>query len=165
MRLEDLTAEAFAPFGTVLDPERVERRPINNGTCTRFHALADVPVFGEGARVVVNLFRAEPIARPFALAMMERHPLGAQAFWPLSDRPWLVAVAPDEGGRPGPPRLFRPGRGVGVAYRRGVWHHPLVVLQASDHLVIDREGPGANLEEAAYARPWPLPDDAYDGWR
>jgi ureidoglycolate lyase len=38
----------------------------------------------------------------------------------------------------------------GVNYRRNVWHHPLLVLEDdSRFLVIDRGGPGDNLEEVS----------------
>src|SRR3954465_5976191 len=104
-----LTKESFAPFGQVLETHGAETRLINAGTCTRFHALATVEIRGEGARAVVSLFRTEPTALPLRLSMMERHPLGSQAFWPLSGGDWLVAVAPDENGRPGAPLGFRAG--------------------------------------------------------
>ncbi len=150
-----LTRDAFAPFGEVMDIATAEQRPINAGTCTRFHALTHIDVVGEGARVVVNLFRAKPFAMPLALRMMERHPLGAQAFWPLSGRDWLAAVAPDENGRPGRPILFEVPAEKGVSYAPNIWHHPLLVLGgACDFLVVDRDGPGVNLEEADYAEPW-----------
>ena len=152
-----LTPDAFAPFGEVLDPAQAERRTINAGRCTRFHALAGVPVTGNGARVVVNLFRTQPVALSHPIAMMERHPLGAQAFWPLSGRPWLVVVAPDEGGRPGTPRAFAVPPTIGVSYAPGTWHHPLLALgRDADFLVIDRDGPGENLEERSYDAPWTL---------
>ena len=84
LAVRPLTKEGFAPFGTVLETEGAETRLINAGTCTRFHALATVETRGEGARAIVSLFRAEPAALPVRLSMMERHPLGSQAFWPLS---------------------------------------------------------------------------------
>uniref|UniRef100_UPI001869601C ureidoglycolate lyase n=1 Tax=Advenella sp. FME57 TaxID=2742604 RepID=UPI001869601C len=37
----------------------------------------------------------------------------------------------------------------GVNYATGVWHHPLLALEAvSDFLVIDRSGPGHNCDIA-----------------
>jgi ureidoglycolate lyase len=150
-----LTKESFAPFGEVLETEGAETRLINAGTCTRFHALATVETLGEGARAVVSLFRAEPIALPVQLTMMERHPLGSQAFWPLSGRDWLLAVAPDENGRPGAPLVFRASGKQGICYAPGVWHHPLLALgQVSDFLIVDRDGPGINLEETYYETPY-----------
>ncbi len=153
--VQPLTKESFAPFGQVLETEGAETRLINGGTCTRFHALATIETRGEGARAVVSLFRAEPIALPLLLSMMERHPLGSQAFWPLSGGEWLLAVAPDENGRPGAPLVFRAGGSQGVCYAPNVWHHPLLALgQVSDFLVVDRDGPGVNLEEAYYETPY-----------
>jgi ureidoglycolate lyase len=150
-----LTKEDFAPFGEVLETDRAEIRLINDGLCTRFHALATVETRGDGARAVVSLFRTEPAPLPMHLSMMERHPLGGQAFWPLSGGDWLVAVAPDENGQPGTPLVFRANGHQGVCYAPNVWHHPLLALErVSDFLVLDRDGPGTNLEEARYDTPY-----------
>lgn len=92
---------------------------------------------------------------PHEIEMMERHPLGSQSFSPLSGRPFLVVVAEDDGGRPGRPRVFLARGDQGVNYRRNVWHYPLMPLQAvSDFLVADRDGPGNNLEEYFFDRPY-----------
>ena len=157
LAVRPLTKESFAPFGEVLETEGAETRLINAGTCTRFHALATVETLGEGARAVVSLFRAEPTALPVRLSMMERHPLGSQAFWPLSGGDWLVAVAPDENGRPGMPIVFRASGSQGVCYAPSVWHHPLLALgQVSDFLIVDRDGPGVNIEETPYETPYEI---------
>ena len=154
-----LTAKAFAPFGDVIETDGAEIRVINNGTTQRFHDLARVQALGAEARVLVSIFRGEPFEFPLTITMMERHPLGSQAFMPLQDRPWLVVVAPDEGGRPGQPRAFlvEPAEGGlrGVNYAPGTWHHPLIALsRQGDFLVIDRGGKGNNLEEFFYDKPW-----------
>ena len=87
--------------------------------------------------------------------MMERHPLGSQAFLPLSRRPFLVVVAPDEGGVPGQPVAFVTAPGQGVNYARNVWHHPLIALgETADFVVVDRGGPGDNLQEHVFAALW-----------
>ena len=84
--------------------------------------------------------------------MFERHPLGSQSFVPLSGRPYLVAVAPAGDFDPAKIRLFRAEGHQGVHYRKGVWHHFLLVLDDdSDFLVIDRAGPGDNCEEVELA--------------
>lgn len=150
LQLECLTRDAFAPFGEVMETDGAERRLINHGTTERFHRLATAEA-DAGARVIVSLFRGQPRAFPLTISMMERHPEGSQAFYPLSGRSWVVVAAPDENGRPGRPRAFLAGAGQGVNYARNVWHHPLIALDAvSDFLVVDREGPGANLEEFFY---------------
>jgi ureidoglycolate lyase len=81
--------------------------------------------------------------------MMERHPLGSQAFVPLSGKPYLVVVAPAGD----PPdvaalRVFLARGDQGVNYAPGVWHHPLLALDAvCDFLVVDRSGTTPNCDE------------------
>ena len=149
---EPLTLLGFEPFGQVIEPDNADSiRLINGGTTTRFHDLARVDVAAADGRPLINIFRGKPFVLPVEIKMMERHPLGSQAFMPLHDRPFLVVVAPDENGKPGHPRAFVARGGQGVNYDRNVWHHPLIALEdMSDFLVVDRGGEGANLEEADY---------------
>lgn len=143
-----LTKSAFAPFGDVIETQGAEMRLINGGTTQRFHDLAHVDVKGTSARVLINIFRGEAFGRPIDIKMLERHPLGSQAFIPLHNRPFLVVVAKDEGDRPGQPVAFLAQGNQGVNYHRNAWHHPLISLeQVSDFLVVDRGGEGNNLEE------------------
>lgn len=144
--VEPLTAEAFAPFGDVLEAEGAPDKLINQGLCGRYHDRAELD-FGDG-RAGISLFKAEPRTLPLTLDMVERHPEGSQAFLPMGPEPFLVVVAPDEGGRPGLPRAFRTAPGQGVNYRRGVWHGVLCPLSAPGlFAVVDRIGAGPNLEE------------------
>ncbi|MER0236978.1 ureidoglycolate lyase [Fulvimarina sp. MAC8] len=147
-----LTADAFRSFGEVIETDNAsEIRLINKGTTTRFHDIAPVDVAAEGGHTLISIFRGKPFDFPVKIVMMERHPLGSQAFMPLSERPYLVVVAPDESGKPGEPVAFLAAPGQGVSYHRNVWHHPLLSLQdVSDFLVVDRGGEGENLEEADY---------------
>ena len=149
--IEPLTAGAFEPFGTVIETADADSYPINDGTTTRLHALAAADA-GPDGEAIVSIFRATRWPQPVTIRMMERHPLGAQAFFPLSPEDWLVVVAGGE--RPGADDLllFRARGDQGVQYARGVWHHPLLVLaEQQDFLVVDRLGPGKNLEEIEVA--------------
>lgn len=151
---EPLTREAFAPFGDVIERADAQRLLINEGTTVRFHDLAAVDVDRNGGHPLISIFRAEPRPTPIAIRMMERHPLGSQAFYPLAPHDWLVVVgrgaaAPD----PSVLRCFRATGEQGVNYRPDTWHHPLLVLQPQDFLVVDRGGPGDNLEEHWFAAP------------
>ncbi|HEX8623543.1 MAG TPA: ureidoglycolate lyase [Allosphingosinicella sp.] len=147
MTPEPLTAEAFAPFGSVIEAsDAATRLDINQGHAVRYDALAEVDVAEGGGVAVISLFRARPLAE-LVLRGFERHPLGSQTFMPLSSRPYLVAVAPAGPFDPAEIRLFRAEPHQGVHYRKGVWHHFLLVLEESDYLVIDRAGPGDNCEE------------------
>lgn len=150
-----LTADAFAPFGSLIDRSAAAPRPMNGGMARRFHDLAEIAVSGEGARVVIGLVEAEPYPTPLSLSLVERHPLGAQAFVPLTAAPFLVVVCPDEGGRPGRPQAFVTTPGQGVSYDAGVWHGVLTPFGApQDFVVVDRGGPGVNLEEHVFDEPW-----------
>ncbi len=147
-----LTAKAFEPFGDVIEAsDRAQQISINYGSATRFHDLARLDVTEGGGHAIVSLFRALPLVSPL-LEVFERHPLGTQAFIPLMGRPYLVAVAPAGPWNAAGVEVFRAGPGQGVNYRRGVWHHFLLALEEqSDFLVIDRAGPGDNLEEVHLA--------------
>lgn len=145
---EPLTREAFAPFGDVIEiSDAAQHFPINDGNTERYHDLANIDP-GKDGRVIVSIFRGLPRRLPFELTIMERHPLGSQAFIPLSGRPYLVAVAP-AGDAPSVEdiRVFYCKASQGVNYATGVWHHPLMALEnTSDFLIIDRSGPGDNCE-------------------
>ncbi|MCR4266170.1 ureidoglycolate lyase [Nitratireductor sp. ZSWI3] len=149
-----LTRQAFAPFGDVIETEGAESFLINGGKCRRFHDLARVEAAGDNARVLINLFRGQPYDFPLRLAMVERHPLGSQAFMPLTPNPFLVVVCPDEDGKPGMPQAFVTGPGQGVNYARGTWHGVLTPIGGEqEFLVVDRGGDGGNLEEYFFPEP------------
>ena len=153
--IEPLTREAYAPFGQVIGAEGAEHFPINGGMTERFHDLAKIELAGISPRPLVSIARGKPYALPLTLTMMERHPLGSQAFYPLSPRPFLSIVAPDERGRPGRPRAFRCAPGQGINMAMNTWHAVLTPLEAeSDFLLIDRGGEGKNLEEFSFDDPW-----------
>lgn len=155
LAIHPLTQADFASFGQVIEADPARMKLINGGNTERFHALAEAEVAGEGARVILNIFRGQPRPFPYELTMMERHPFGSQSFSPLNGRPYLVVVSEDEGGRPGVPQVFLAKEHQGVNYRRNVWHHPLMTIdEVSDFLVVDRDGPGNNLEEFFYEEPF-----------
>ena len=149
--IEALTGAAFAAFGEVIEPEAATRvYPINEATALRYHALARVDCAAEQGRPVISWVRAQARVLPFEVRVLERHPLGSQAFVPLSAAAYLVVVAATPAAVP---RVFLAERGQGVNFHRGTWHHPLLALEKNcDFLVVDREGPGDNCEEVALAR-------------
>lgn len=154
---EPLTREAFAPFGDVIQvDDAVASFPINGGTTIRYHDQADVQIHGAGGRPAISIFRSQPYAPPITLELMERHPLGSQAFMPVNGERFVVVVAPaDEAVAADAIRAFVTDGGQGVNYHTGVWHHPMLALdRVGDFLVVDRAGPGDNCEECA------LPVDA-----
>lgn len=146
---EALTAQAFAPFGDVIEIGSTEPLLINQGFAERFDNLARLDLTGGEGTPCLSIFRAKARPFPIHIDMMERHPLGSQAFMPLSGNGFLVVVA-EPGDAPlfSSLRAFAAAPGQGVNYHPGVWHFPLLALNDGDaFLVIDRMGPGNNLEE------------------
>ncbi|MGI9355898.1 MAG: ureidoglycolate lyase [Rhizobiaceae bacterium] len=153
--IEPLTKEAFAPYGELIEKIGSEQIMINRGKCIRHHALAIAEVAGDEASVVISIFAGQPYALPHVLDMVERHPLGSQAFYPLGDKEWLVIVCEDESGVPVEPRAFRALPHQGVNLKRNQWHGVLTPLhEPSDFLVVDRGGPGDNLVEYDFDQPF-----------
>lgn len=147
LKIEPLTRESFAPFGDVIDAEGAIHTTINQGFARRCDGQAMIDVASEGGAVNVSLFTAQPRPAPISIALMERHPLGSQLFAPMQARPWLVVVCGDPRDASAY-RAFRATGRQGVNYARNVWHHPLLVTDADSlFLVVDRAGPGNNLEE------------------
>lgn len=155
LRPKALTAEAFAPFGEVIQCAGAAHFSINGGNTERFHDLARIEP-GPDGRAIVSIFRGQPRVFPFSVDMVERHPLGSQAFIPLQGRPYLVVVAEPSGesGAPGTLHAFLAQGNQGVNYGPGVWHHPLLAMgEVSDFLVIDRQGLGPNCDEVYLDQP------------
>lgn len=147
--IQPLTAAAFAPFGDVLncagDPDKI----INAGLCGRFHdrALIDIA----DGRVGISLFQSQLRQLPYQLDLIERHPLGSQAFIPMSMDAFLVVVAGDDL----VPLAFVTAPGAGINFHRGTWHGVLTPLSGTGlFAVIDRIGGGANLEEYHFPTPY-----------
>ena len=148
MRLnaQPLTSEAFSGYGDVLDCSGDPDKIINQGLCGRFHDRAQLD-FSDG-QAGISLFQAETRTLPLKLDLLERHPLGSQAFIPMAFVPFLIIVAEDLGDRPGQITAFVSEPGQAVNFHRGVWHGVLTPLHAPGlFAVIDRIGPGENLQE------------------
>ncbi len=147
IRCQPLTAQAFAPYGDVLDDASEPDKIINAGKCGRYHDRATLD-FGENGRAGISIFRAEARSFPYELDLLERHPEGSQAFISMSSDPFLVTVALDENGRPGTPAAFLTSGFQGVNFHRGTWHGVLTPLAAPGlFAVVDRIGDTSNLDE------------------
>lgn len=154
LAIESLTKRGFRPFGDLIEFGRRQPRTINDGFALRYHDLAHVDVAREEGRPAISLFRATRRPAPLVIDMLERHPLGSQSFFPLSEEDWLVVVA--QGGTApdlATLRCFRARGNQGINFAAGTWHFPVLVLVAEQNfIVVDREGPGLNLEEHRFKR-------------
>ena len=146
LKAEVLTAKALAPYGDLMEASGTPDKVINQGKCIRYHdrALLD---FSDGA-AGISIFKGEKETLPMPLQLVERHPMGSQAFVPMSADSFLVVVARDENGIPQDPKAFLTKPGQAINFHRGTWHGVLAPLsEAGLFAVIDRIGEGTNLEE------------------
>lgn len=148
IRAEPLTREAFLPYGDVLETGGITPETINFGNTQKYGSLAEI-FSVDGAPGQISIYRSRAIELPFRIRVMESHPLGSQAFYPLHQRPFPVVVAPP-GPAPGPAdiEVFLTSGGQGVSLHTGVWHHYQLTLQEdSEYIVIDRAGADDNYRE------------------
>ena len=145
---QQLTAENFAVYGDVISvSESAEHFAINDGHTMRYHDLAEVDVTEQQGKTLLNIFRSTPLAFPLPIEMMERHPLGSQAFIPMSNQPYVVVVAPSGELDSSKIEVFLASSKQGVNYHKGTWHHFCLALnEVSDFLVVDRGGKGDNCD-------------------
>ncbi len=152
LKAEPLTSERFAPYGDVIETSHKQSAAMNSARFERFDNLCDVDM-ADGGPVAVSIARCRtPTMLPLRLHTVERHPLGSQAFVPLTPCTMVLVVAP-----PGESvdaedlRAFVTNGRQGVNYRRGTWHMPLISFaEGSEYLVIDRGGAEFNCEEHSF---------------
>ncbi|WP_027260130.1 ureidoglycolate lyase [Leisingera aquimarina] len=154
-----LTAEAFAPYGDVIEVAGAPDKLINQGMCGRHHDRARLD-FGEDGGAGISLFDARARHLPHKVDMVERHPDGSQAFVPVSGVPMLVVVAEDAGGVPVELKAFISQPGQSINLHRGTWHGVLAPLGApGQYIVVDRIGTTPNLEEHWFKEPFTVVSD------
>jgi len=149
LEAEPLDSQAFAPFGEVIDLRGARHFPINQGAVERYHDLATVETGEDGRPLISIVVASRAAAPPLTVEILERHPLGSQAFIPLQEAIMCVVVAaPGEAPRPEDLAAFVTDGRQGVNYHRGTWHMPLAAFECGQRfLVVDRGGPGGNCEE------------------
>jgi len=153
-----LTRAAYAPFGELVAPgDPAKGRPVNQGTARRWDNVADVATLRARAALDLAVFRCAPLrAFPHAVALLERHRLSTQVFLPLRARRYLVVVALG-GDAPDLATLaaFIAPPDVGISYRPGVWHHPMMALDddADFACLVWEDGTSADCDEHAIPEP------------
>ncbi len=131
VRVEQLSVEAFAPFGSVMEAKG-ERRSID-----LYGSTVDVYSAGRvDADVPVEIFMSRSAIREFRVHFLERHMLLAQMFVPLCGTPFVVVVArpdanEDENGIPlvDEVRAFVVPGDTALTIHRGTWHEPPFPLE------------------------------------
>ncbi len=146
LRALPLSRERFAAFGDVIETCRDTAEAMNDAHFERFDELCRIDVDGVAG---ISIARCRnPKVLPLRVDKVERHPLGSQAFIPLSQARMLVVVAPPrEGVDVSELRAFVTNGRQGFNYHRGTWHMPLVGFEkGQEYLIVDRCGAHANCD-------------------
>ena len=141
-----ISIKNFKQFGDLIDTKKTRSININNGYAKRFDNLGNINTSRLKGATIISIFAARKRSFPMNIKMMEQHPLGSQAFIPMSDASFLIFVAP-KNEKPNINKIesFIVPKQTGVNYRPGIWHFPLISLKNMNFLVIDRKGSGDNL--------------------
>ena len=136
----------FSAYGDLISTDDINPMDINAGYAKRFDDLANVDTSIDGGKTVVSIFSALKRTFPMKIGMMEKHPLGSQAFMPMKETTFLSFVAPT-GESPEISKIqsFIIPPKTGINYKPGIWHFPLISTEDTDFLVVDRKGSGKNI--------------------
>ena len=142
-----ITKENFSKFGDLITTKDIEPITINDGYAKRFDNIAKLDTSKENGKTTISIFSALKRIFPMKVHMMESHPLGSQAFIPMKETTFLCFVAPS-GEKPDLNKIesFIIPPGLGINYKTGTWHFPLISTEDMNFLVIDRKGSGDNLK-------------------
>ena len=141
-----ITRKNFKKFGDIISTKKIKSININDGYAKRFNDLCRINTSSKKGSTIVSIFSAKKRKFPMNIKMMEKHSLGSQAFIPMEETTFLVFVAPKEK-KPNIKKLksFIIPEQIGINYRPGIWHFPLISTKNMNFLVIDRKGKGNNL--------------------
>ncbi len=140
LQARPITADAFAPYGWVVDPAaHAAGAPINAGTSLRLDGFGALALTADGGAPCLAVFRARAQAPQGPWQVLERHRLGTQTFVPLAGARCLVVVALGDAA-PDPTTLtaFVVGGRQAFTLHPGTWHHGLIALDDGDFVVVER---------------------------
>src|SRR6056300_1388779 len=142
-----ITKENFAKFGELITTDDIKPISINDGYAKRFDGIANLDTSKDNGEATISIFSALKRTFPMNINMLEQHPLGSQAFIPMKETTFLSFVAPNAD-KPDLDKIeaFIIPPGLGVNYKAGTWHFPLIATEDMNFLVVDRKGSGDNLE-------------------
>ena len=141
-----ITRKNFSEYGDLISSNDINPMNINAGYAKRFDNLANINTSKDEGKTIVSIFSALKRTFPMKIDMMEKHPLGSQAFIPMKETTFLSFVAP-LGEFPDISKVqsFIIPPKTGINYRPGIWHFPLISTEDTNFLVIDRKSSGENL--------------------
>ena len=146
IRQKKINHKNFKKFGDLISTRKTKPIRIINGYANRYDNLCKINTSTKNGNTIVSIFSAKKRKFPMNIKMMEKHPLGSQAFIPMKESTFLVFVAP-RGEKPNVKKIesFIVPKQTGVNYKPGIWHFPLISKKKMNFLVVDRKGKGNNL--------------------
>jgi ureidoglycolate lyase len=143
---KNISKENFSLFGDLITSNDIDPIDINAGYAKRYNDLANINTVRGGGKTIVSIFSALKRSFPMTIDMMEKHPLGSQAFIPMKETTFLCFVAPP-GEKPDITKIqtFVIPPKMGINYKPGIWHFPLISTENTNFFVVDRKGNGENL--------------------
>ena len=147
IKAKKITKKNFSKFGQLIDTSKKNPININDGYAKRFDGIANLDTSKDNGEATISIFSALKRTFPMNIDMMEQHPLGSQAFIPMKETTFLSFVAPNAD-KPNLDKVeaFIIPPGLGVNYKTGTWHFPLIATEDMNFLVVDRKGSGDNLK-------------------
>jgi ureidoglycolate lyase len=141
-----ITRKNFTTYGDLISSDDIKPIDINAGYAKRFDNLANINTSKDEGKTIVSIFSAVKRTLPMKIDMMEKHPLGSQAFVPMKETTFITFVAPP-GEKPEINKIesFIVAPGMGINYKADIWHFPLISTEDMNFLVVDRKGSGNNL--------------------
>ena len=135
----------FNKFGQIIDTSKKKYFRINDGYAKRYDNLGKIDTSTKKGKTIVSIFSAKKRRFPMKVDMMEKHPLGSQAFIPMKETSFFAFVAP-KGNRPDIKKIqsFLIPKQTGINLNPGIWHFPLISTKNMNFLVVDRKGKGIN---------------------
>ena len=150
---EPLTAEAFAPYGDVLEAVGTPDQLVNRGRVGRYHNRAMLSA--DNAEFGLSLHLSEKREAPIQLNTMARHPLGSQTYIPMTQARYIITVAHDENNQPGQVLAFVVDGTQAINYHKNTWHGTLAPLADPGlFAVVDYVGTSPNSEDFWFDRPY-----------
>ena len=90
-----INKENFKKFGDMISTEDIKPLEINNGFAKRYDGIAKLDTKKDNGESTICIFSALKRSFPMKIDMMEKHPLGSQAFIPMKETVFLSFVAPE----------------------------------------------------------------------
>ena len=147
LTIKNINKENFYQYGQLISTKDVNSENINSDTTKSFYDLVDIEILGDNNQCRINIFKAKKRQFPLEINMLENHPFSSQSFIPLQNTSFIVVVAPISK----TPNLelleaFKVPSEEGINFKPKVWHFPLIAIEDSNFLTIDKKDYKNNLE-------------------